>query len=112
GGGREQFRDVTTHFTGHKLAMVVAGRVWSAPVINGPIRDGRASITMNGDLDVQERDAAELAAALRVVPLPSGGTIESQVWHPPASIARLLTIVRCAISLLGGVLVGLVIGIV
>jgi preprotein translocase subunit SecD len=46
--GSRIFGDLTTKIVGRKLAAVLDDTVKSAPTINGPIRGGRASITMGG----------------------------------------------------------------
>lgn len=70
-GGRV-FGDVTSRIVGMKLATILDDKVASAPVINGPIRGGRASITMGaGDAIQQERDRDDLVAVLKTGSLPA-----------------------------------------
>jgi preprotein translocase subunit SecD len=70
-GGRV-FGDVTAEIVGKKLAAVLDGKVRSAPVINGAIRGGRASITLGGgDVQRQEHDREELVNVLRTGSLPA-----------------------------------------
>lgn len=74
--GGARFGDATARWTGSKIAMVVDGRVVSAPIVQGAIRGGRSSITMGGnDPAAQEAEAEALVAALRtghLQPLPAG----------------------------------------
>jgi preprotein translocase subunit SecD len=70
-GGRV-FRDLTREITGKKLATILDQTVKSAPIINGEIAGGRASITMGGGgarQQEQERDA--LVNVLRTGSLPA-----------------------------------------
>jgi protein-export membrane protein SecD len=70
--GARTFGELTAEITAKKLAIVLDGSITSAPVINGPIRDGRASITMGGsDAERMEEDARELAMVLRAGSLPA-----------------------------------------
>lgn len=69
--GARVFGEVTSRISGKKLAIVLDGTVKSAPIINSPIRGGRASITMGGiDLGAQLQDAKDLALVLRAGALP------------------------------------------
>jgi preprotein translocase subunit SecD len=70
-GGRI-FGDVTAQIAGMKFATILDDKVKSAPIINGAIRGGRASITMGGgNADVQERERDELVAVLKTGSLPA-----------------------------------------
>lgn len=70
-GGRI-FGDVTSQIVGQKFATILDDKVKSAPIINGPIRGGRASITMGGsDPTVQERERDDLVAVLKTGSLPA-----------------------------------------
>ncbi|MEO8702690.1 MAG: hypothetical protein ABI867_21780 [Kofleriaceae bacterium] len=70
--GAERFGELTGRIVGKKLAIVLDGTVSSAPIINGPIRGGRASIAMGGsDRAKQRRDAVELTAILSTGALPA-----------------------------------------
>lgn len=70
-GGRI-FGDVTAQIVGMKFATILDDKVKSAPVINGAIRGGRASITMGGgNADIQERERDELVAVLKTGSLPA-----------------------------------------
>jgi preprotein translocase subunit SecY len=111
--GRQRFGDITSRVLGHKLAALIGGVVKSAPVINTPIRGGRAVITMGGgDLEAQEREAQALAAVLVAGAFPAGGLVERNTWIAPAAIDTTLWLARLMIGLVGGALVGLVFGLV
>ena len=101
--GGERFCELTGRIRGGKLATVVAGRVKSAPIINGQICGGRASITMGGsDAMLQEREADALASILRRPWVPPGGKVEDHEYIEPAEIAL--------IEWLGRLLLGLAFG--
>ncbi|NJM91061.1 MAG: hypothetical protein HC863_02010 [Myxococcales bacterium] len=66
------FGDLTAQVVGKKVATILDDRVKSAPIINGAIRGGRASITMGGsDPQRQERDANDLVGVLKTGSLPA-----------------------------------------
>src|SRR5262249_39595415 len=65
--GGKQFEDLTGHNVGRRLAIILDGKVYSAPVIRERIRGGRASIT--GSFDI--KDARDLAIVLRAGALPA-----------------------------------------
>ena len=70
-GGRV-FGDLTSQIVGKKLATILDDKVRSAPVINGAIRGGRASITLGGgDVQHQEREREDLVNVLRTGSLPA-----------------------------------------
>jgi len=70
-GGRV-FGDLTSSIVGKKLATILDDKVRSAPVINGPIRGGRAQITLGGgDVTRQEKEREELVNVLRTGSLPA-----------------------------------------
>ena len=70
-GGRI-FGDLTSQIVGKKLATILDDKVKSAPIINGPIRGGRAAITMGGsDVLRQEREREELVNVLKTGSLPA-----------------------------------------
>jgi preprotein translocase subunit SecD len=60
--GAHQLADVTARIAGHKLAVLVDGRVIAAPVINDAITGGRAAITL--DAHATQATANALAQAL------------------------------------------------
>ncbi|MEZ4360138.1 MAG: protein translocase subunit SecD [Kofleriaceae bacterium] len=70
--GSRLFGDLTREVVGKKVATILDDRVKSAPIINGAILGGRASITMGGgDQQRQERDAADLVGVLKTGSLPA-----------------------------------------
>jgi len=70
-GGRV-FGDLTSQNVGEKMAIILDDKVSSAPVINGPIRGGRASITMgSADVTKAEAEADDLVAVLKTGSLPA-----------------------------------------
>ena len=70
--GGEKFATLTSEIVGKKLATILDGKIKSAPIINGPIRGGRASITMGGsDARRQEAERDELVTVLRTGSLPA-----------------------------------------
>ncbi len=70
-GGRV-FGDVTAQIVGMKFATILDDKVKSAPIINGAIRGGRASITMGGsDPRVMEKERDDLVAVLKTGSLPA-----------------------------------------
>ncbi|HEY8088700.1 MAG TPA: hypothetical protein VIF09_12665 [Polyangiaceae bacterium] len=63
--GAARFADATGAWVGQRLAIVVNGRVSSAPVVRSRIGGGKVSISMGaGDRDKQLEDARRLAASL------------------------------------------------
>lgn len=70
--GSRVFGDLTEAIVGKKLATILDETVKSAPIINGAIRGGRASITMGGgDPRRQEIERDELVNVLRTGSLPA-----------------------------------------
>jgi preprotein translocase subunit SecD len=70
--GSRVFGDLTAQVVGKKVATILDDRVKSAPIINGAIYGGRASITMGGnDPQRQERDADDLVSVLKTGSLPA-----------------------------------------
>jgi preprotein translocase subunit SecD len=70
-GGRV-FGDLTAEIVGQKLATILDDKVKSAPIINGAIRGGRATITMGGaDPNRQLKDRDELVNVLKTGSLPA-----------------------------------------
>lgn len=67
GVGTRKFAKVTTEYTGHRMAIVLDGVVYSAPNLREPILGGSASIT--GSFTFQE--ATDLALVLRAGALPA-----------------------------------------
>ena len=58
--GKERFADITRKHVGHQLAVVLDGKLYSAPVIRQEIEGGQASISG----DFSQREAIELANVL------------------------------------------------
>jgi SecD/SecF fusion protein len=77
GLGPKEFKRVTSANIGKQLAIVLDSVVYSAPVIQGAIPNGRASITGIGDMN----EAKQLAVTLRAGSLPA-----------PMSIAELRSV--------------------
>jgi preprotein translocase subunit SecD len=70
--GSRVFGDLTAQIVGKKLATILDDKVRSAPVINVPIRGGRALITLGGgDVVRQEREREELVNVLKTGSLPA-----------------------------------------
>jgi preprotein translocase subunit SecD len=70
--GGQAFGELTTEIVGMKLATLLDGKIKSAPIVNGPIRGGRVSITMGGgDPARAEREAHDLAAVLSAGAMPA-----------------------------------------
>ena len=70
--GSRVFGDLTAQIVGQKLATILDDKVKSAPIINGAIRGGRASITMGGsDPARQEAERDELVNVLKTGSLPA-----------------------------------------
>ncbi len=65
--GAKRFADITSKHVGEQLAIVLDGRVQSAPVIQEPIYGGRARITGN----FTDEEAKKLAIILRAGALPA-----------------------------------------
>ncbi len=64
--GRERLARATAALVGRPMAIVLGGRVYSAPVVEGPIRDGSARI--RGSFPVEE--ARRLASLIEAGSLP------------------------------------------
>lgn len=70
--GSRVFGDLTAEIAGKKLATILDDTVKSAPIINGAIRGGRASITMGGgDPHRQEIERDKLVNVLKTGSLPA-----------------------------------------
>lgn len=97
-GGARKFADLTTRLVGHKLAIVLGGEIKSAPVINGPIRGGRAQIAMGGSDRVameHERDltvAVLRAGALRTPAMTNAHFVASSAGANPLGARGLLAL--------------------
>ncbi len=70
--GSRVFGDLTSQIVGKKLATILDDKVKSAPIINGAIRGGRASITMGGsNARRMEQERNELVNVLKTGSLPA-----------------------------------------
>lgn len=107
--GGQAFCDLTARIAGEKLATMTGTRVRSAPIINGRICGGRASVMMGGSnaLD-QDLEADALVAVLRSGSLPKG-TVEDQSWKPPANLTRPAWMARAFFGLIAALASALVI---
>jgi hypothetical protein len=106
--GARIFGDLTSSMVGQKLATVLGGTVMSAPIINGPIRGGRASITMGGaEVTKQERERDALVGVLKSGQLPAGGTLREATYTAPSVTAVQEWLARGVLALGVAFLVGL-----
>jgi protein-export membrane protein SecD/preprotein translocase SecF subunit len=76
----ERFASVTRSQAGRALAIVLDGRVQSAPVIEGPIEGGEGQIRGR----FTEQEAADLALVLRAGALPASITYEGGSYVGPS----------------------------
>ena len=107
--GADLFCDLTRRIAGKKLALVLGGKVRSAPVINGAICGGRASITMGGhDADRQLRERDAIVEVLRHGALPTGGTILERGWTPAPDLFLQVLLGRLLLGLLAGLVTALI----
>lgn len=107
--GGDRFCEITRDMAGHKLATMLGGAVRSAPIINGPICGGRASITMGGsDPDRQLRDRDMLVEVLSHGALPPGGKVRDLERLPPAKPALQEMLGRILLGLLAGLAAALI----
>lgn len=101
--GAALFCDLTREISGRKLAIVLGGTVRSAPMINGPICAGRASIDMGGaDPDRQLRDRDLIVEVLGHGALPRGGRIRALLRVSPANTTIPELLGRLLLGLLAG----------
>lgn len=105
--GTRRFANATERMVGRKLAMVVGGRVVSAPTVNEPIRGGRLSIWGGGGAPyAMEQEANALAHVLKAGGLPSGGTIVATTWHERANVSSYEWLSRFLCGIAAAVLFG------
>jgi hypothetical protein len=105
--GAQARGELTTHIVGFKLATVLGGEVKSAPVINTPIRGGRASIAMgDGTPETQERERDALISVLSVGPLAIGGRVLEAHYVAPVDARVRLALAQTACALVGGLVSG------
>lgn len=70
--GAKRFEETTGANVGKRLAVILDGNIYSAPVINGKIAGGRAQITLGGGVNFNKTmtEARDLALVLRAGALP------------------------------------------
>lgn len=106
--GATKFAQLTSEIVGEKLAATIGNTVYSAPIINGPITGGRASITMGGNNQQQQHEEREaLVDTLRTGALPKGGKTISARYVAPADDALMQWLARGTLALAGGVVIAL-----
>ncbi|HEY5921899.1 MAG TPA: hypothetical protein VIV11_09530, partial [Kofleriaceae bacterium] len=106
--GADKFGKLTEEIVGEKLATMIGNQVYSAPIINGAIRGGRASITMGAsDPAQQERERDLLVGTLRAGALPKGGKIVKSGYVEPIDDSVQQWLARGTLALGGGALIGL-----
>jgi protein-export membrane protein SecD len=77
--GAKIFEEITGANTGKRLAIVLDGNVYSAPVVQGRIAGGSAQITLGaGDYNATMMEARDLALVLRAGALPVELVFEEQ----------------------------------
>lgn len=77
--GAKIFEEITGANTGKRLAIVLDGNVYSAPVVQGRIAGGSAQITLGtGDYNTVMTEARDLALVLRAGALPVELVFEEQ----------------------------------
>lgn len=105
--GGKIFGDLTRKSVGKRMAIVLEDRVDSAPVINTPILDGRAQITLgSGSREKQLRDANQLSLVLKSGALPAPVTFKEERSVGPSLGADSVRHAKNAF-MVGGLLVGL-----
>lgn len=110
-GGRV-FGDLTGQIVGKKLATLLDGKVRSAPIINGRIPGGTATITMGGrDPQAQERDAQDLVSVLKTGSLPAPLKEESSSKLGPTLGADAINKTKLSFSLGIALVVVIMVGI-
>ncbi len=107
--GGERFCDLTRTIAGQKLAMLLGGDVRSAPIINGAICGGRASINMGGvDAEQQLRERDMIVGVLSHGALPPGGKVRDLTRLEPANTAVQTLLGRLLLGLLAGLATALI----
>lgn len=103
--GAKIFEQITGANTGKRLAIVLDGNVYSAPVVQGKISGGSAQITLgNGDYNTVMTEARDLALVLRAGALPVELIFEEQRVVGPSLGADAIQKAQVA-SLVGSILV-------
>lgn len=104
--GARRFAELTRQHLGDKLAILIDGRVMSAPVIQTEIAGGRAQITMGaGDPRDMQRDAENTAGALRAGELPIPLDLVGMRHREPSVSTTALLAARGLFALAVGLLV-------
>lgn len=105
--GADRFCAATERLVGRKIAMVLGGRVRSAPIINGAICDGRILITMGGgDASAAEREAVSTASIMPAGALAKGGRVVGHEFVPPAEVRAEEWAGRLLLGLIAGIAFG------
>jgi hypothetical protein len=101
-GGGKRFGEVTGASVDRMLAIVLDGKVVSAPVIRERIDGGRAQITLGSGapLDELQEQAAELASRLSAGAMRTPVTLESSRIVPATRPSHLARRSICALALL------------
>jgi len=103
--GAKRFEETTGANVGKRLAVILDGNVYSAPVINGKIGGGRAQITLGGGVDFNKTmtDARDLALVLRAGALPvqldflEQRTVGPNLGNDSIEKAKFASIVGCVL---------------
>lgn len=103
--GAARFCTFSEQLTGHKLAMVTGRRVWSAPILNGPVCGGRLTMSMLDEDPVSP--VAALAAVLALPALPEGTTVISHQLFPERPLGGQAWLARLLLGALAGLSAGL-----
>ena len=109
--GGDKFCEITARISGRKLATMLGGLVRSAPIINGRICGGRATVTMGGsDPEAQEREAAALVSVLTANnPIPAYAVLEERRYVPPTNVKRQEWMGRAMFGLIAGIAFGAIV---
>lgn len=103
--GAKIFEEITGAHIGKRLAIVLDGNVYSAPVIQGRIAGGSAQITLGaGNYESTMREARDLALVLRAGALPVELVFEEQRVVGPSLGADAIEKAQVA-SMVGSILV-------
>lgn len=91
--GRRKFAEATTNLVGQPIYIYLDETQISAPVVNEPITDGNAVISMgNSNSDKAKQEATELAGLIESGSLPFGLKILSNQYVGPTVGAKALEI--------------------
>jgi hypothetical protein len=85
--GTKLFADMTREHVGKQIAIVIAGRLHSAPLVNEPITGGRLLIT--GDFSTEEAEALARNLSPKAAAGDKGanGKLKAPRWEPPSGLA-------------------------